>query len=70
MFNYDYDYENIVEELKSAFFSDKENKKTNSESCYHNWKKYVGFTEVYYYCEYCDKKTNHDYDSAQKPWLK
>jgi hypothetical protein len=27
-------------------------------SCPHIWKRYVGFTQIYYYCDLCDKKKN------------
>lgn len=44
--------------------------KVEEKKCFHSWKKYVGFTEIYYYCEHCDEKSNDDYDSAQKWYLK
>lgn len=25
--------------------------------CYHKWEKYVGFTDVYWYCKSCGQKT-------------
>lgn len=63
-------YYNGIRIDQSSDFSKKEDKEQKKNNCFHNWKKYVGFTEVYYFCEYCDKKSNHDYESAQKPWLK
>jgi hypothetical protein len=48
----------------------KKDEKEQKKNCFHNWKKYVGFTEVYYYCEYCDEKSNNDYDSSNKWYLK
>ena len=47
-------------------------KQSNKETkhCTHNWKKYVGFTDVYYYCDHCDEKTNNDYESSKKWYLK
>jgi hypothetical protein len=26
------------------------------DNCWHNWKKYEGFNESYWFCENCDKK--------------
>lgn len=28
--------------------------------CLHEWKKYVGFTEIYFFCEKCDLKSEKD----------
>lgn len=69
-----YFFNNIIfdESLNSS--NKKEHTKTNKEdqpkNCIHNWKKYVGFTETYYYCEHCDEKTNDDYNSSKKWYLK
>jgi len=32
----------------------------NIPGCFHDWEKYVGFTEVYYYCKKCDEKSFED----------
>lgn len=48
------DYDLDTWEIESpASADDKEWKQRN---CFHLWKEYVGFTEVYIYCEKCDKK--------------
>lgn len=33
--------------------------KTGNE-CAHNWEKYIGLREVYYYCGKCNKKDSKD----------
>jgi hypothetical protein len=67
-----FNYGNIyIDKSGSSYKRDEiENKEEKKKNCFHNWKKYVGFTEVYYYCEYCDEKSNNDYDSSNKWYLK
>jgi hypothetical protein len=48
----------------------KVNKEEQPKACFHNWKKYVGFTESYFYCENCDEKTYDDKPpSSSTPWF-
>lgn len=68
-----YFFNNIVfdESLNGKNNSDtKEQDRTKTKHCVHSWKKYVGFTDVYYYCENCDEKSNNDFDSSKKWYLK
>lgn len=67
-----YFFNNVVfdETLNKNFDNKKEASGESKKPCQHSWKKYVGFTEVYYYCEYCDEKSNHDFDSSRKWYIK
>lgn len=64
-----FNYGNIYID-KSGESYKRDNKEDKKKNCFHKWIKYVGFTEIYYFCEYCDEKSNHDYESSQKLWLK
>lgn len=50
--------------------SKKESDTTKTKICIHSWKKYVGFTESYFYCENCDEKTFDEKQppSSSNPW--
>lgn len=42
-----------------------------ASSCFHDWEKYVGFTETYYYCKKCDEKSFEDRSLPVKiDWFK
>ena len=51
----DYEYPGWMLSRKS--YEDKDPSKPIQNVCFHDWKKYVGFTEVYFFCEKCDEKT-------------
>ncbi len=43
----------------------KDGEEAKIKICAHNWKKYTGFTDVYFFCENCDEKTR---DEVVPPW--
>ena len=56
--------------FNNIIFDESLNKEKNKEEakikiCAHNWKKYTGFTDVYFFCENCDEKTR---DEVVPPW--
>lgn len=65
-----YFFNNIIFDESLNEKSNKEQDKAKLKMCIHSWKKYTGFTESYYYCEHCDEKTNNDYESSNKWYLK
>lgn len=48
----------ITDDLRHA---DKEKQNNlNKNFCSHSWKKYEGLFEAFEFCEYCDKKRDHE----------
>lgn len=42
--------------LREKSAKQEKNSNTEIQQCIHEWKKYEGFTDVFYYCEKCDAK--------------
>lgn len=45
-----------AKKLKDAEAAKKKALETTPPICYHTWKKYVGLTHIYEFCDICDKK--------------
>lgn len=59
--NYDEVYEDFCDDEYFTKYIDKLDEafpriKTKGGECNHKWKRYIGITEVYDFCENCDKK--------------
>jgi hypothetical protein len=54
-FEYDWD-----EWIRQSSYNPTPDESTQTKSCFHEWKEYVGFIEHYWYCEKCDAKSEEN----------
>lgn len=55
-----YSYEDSFYDTSDNWEIDQPYDQIQKDNCWHNWSKYVGFTEKYQYCTKCDKKRGYD----------